>query len=366
MAYLVMELVEGESLANLLRRAGRVTEERALDLIDAMASALEAAQAKGLVHRDVKPSNVLLDRDGRPMLADFGLAKQVSLNDEPDGPMPKATNGTGSAGGDLTDDGVIIGTPAYVAPEQARGERIDHRADIYALGITLFELIMGRPPFNARSNAVLLAQHQALQAPAPDARPPVAALVLRMLAKDPDARFATYADLRAAIAAARPPPMGPASFFPRAAAFFIDLMPLMLVAGLVDWLVMKRLGWPAAAVLLGLVEAHWGGATPGKRLMHLTTLDTHDAPPSSGVSVVRALIKLWGPIATVIVGMLDLKPGKFTVAVGGSMNSQQPVANLTMGIFVLWVVSMFLAFGRRRATLHDRLTRTRVVSSLIS
>ena len=192
-SFLVMDIVEGETLAGVLAREGALAESRALDVADAIAAALEAGSAAGIVHRDVKPSNVLVHRDGtagtRVMLADFGLAKTVDH-------APIAGDGASSSGTALTHAGAIVGTPAYLAPEQARGENVDLRADMYSLGVTLYEALTGQPPFTGTTASALLLQH-VHEAPipprvlAPSVRPAVEALVLRLLEKDPASRFAT-------------------------------------------------------------------------------------------------------------------------------------------------------------------------------
>ncbi len=221
-SFLVMDVVDGESLADLLAREGSLSEARALDVADAIASALEAGSSAGLVHRDVKPSNILVDKQGRVMLADFGLAKNVAFGDEGEASAP-----TQSGMQNLTHAGAILGTPAYLAPEQARGEAVDFRADMYSLGVTLYESLAGQPPFTGETAAALLRQHvnEAPIAPRvlkPSLRPTVESLVMRLLDKRPDARFASYAELRAAIAAARAKELVPATFFVRGVALAVD------------------------------------------------------------------------------------------------------------------------------------------------
>src|SRR5690606_2381767 len=131
--WFTMELVEGRSLRQEVEAAGRLSPERALEVGLAVARALEALAEGGIVHRDVKPDNVLLGRDGSIKLADLGLARTPDR-------------------GDLTLDGDFLGTPAYVAPEQAADPRCaDARSDLWGLGATLFHALFGRPPFEARS-----------------------------------------------------------------------------------------------------------------------------------------------------------------------------------------------------------------------
>jgi eukaryotic-like serine/threonine-protein kinase len=134
--YIVMEYVEGETLADTLRRRGPLPPEEAVELVAQACAGLEHAHAAGLVHRDVKPQNLLLRADGTLKVADFGIAR--------------ATEGTR-----LTQAGTILGTAAYLAPEQAAGEEVGPPADVYALGAILYELLAGRPPYQLDSLAEL-------------------------------------------------------------------------------------------------------------------------------------------------------------------------------------------------------------------
>ncbi|MFL5306936.1 MAG: serine/threonine-protein kinase, partial [Polyangia bacterium] len=200
--YIVMELLSGESLAERLRRVGRLPAEVAIPIADHMAAALGAAHAKGIVHRDLKPDNVFLvadpDRaDRAPVkILDFGVAKLQ-------GPV--------AGGGDLrTRTGIVMGTPQYMSPEQCRDARdVDHRADVYSLGVVLHEMLAGRPPFSSSSWGELVHMHigvapPSLRACGVDVPAPLEAIVLRALAKDPGARFASMEELRQELRAATP------------------------------------------------------------------------------------------------------------------------------------------------------------------
>ena len=180
--YLVTELVDGRTLAKLMDDAGPLLPDWALFLALQVIDGLEAALKVGVVHRDVKPANILLAKDGTAKLADLGTALLI-------GRRPAGAGG-------------MAGTAAYVAPEQARdAPGVDHRADIYSLGATLYHAVTGRMPFPGRSVAEVVFKH--LTAPivpphevTPAVPRPVSDAVTRMLAKAPADRFATYADLR--------------------------------------------------------------------------------------------------------------------------------------------------------------------------
>ena len=174
--YYTMPFVEGESLRARLERSGELAIPEATRFLREVADALAYAHQQGVVHRDIKPENILLDQ-GHALVADFGIAKALS----------EAGLGTGS----LTLTGVAIGTPAYMAPEQATAEpRIDHRADLYALGVVAYEMLTGRPPFRGDSAQALVAAHiieepEPLTKRRPHAGDRLASLVQRLLAKRP-------------------------------------------------------------------------------------------------------------------------------------------------------------------------------------
>jgi YVTN family beta-propeller protein len=184
--FIAMRFVDGEDLRGLLRREGPLAPWRAVRIVAQVADALDAAHERGLVHRDVKPANVLLTAGGHAYLTDFGLTKRA-------GDATQASRGDG-----------WVGTLGYTAPEQIRGERVDARADVYALGCLLYAAVTGRPPFDADSDEAVLYNH--LHAEPPTTGGPFDPVVRRALAKDPAERYPSAGDLgRAALAATGEP-----------------------------------------------------------------------------------------------------------------------------------------------------------------
>ncbi|MBI3724371.1 protein kinase [bacterium] len=175
--YFAMEFVEGEDLQQRMRRMRRLTLEETVDTTIAVASALAVAHEKGVIHRDVKPSNVMIDRQGNVKVMDFGLAKAASTGTE------------------LTQSGIILGTPNYISPEQGRGDQLDGRADLYSLGVMFYELLTGTLPFTSDSPAGLIFKH-VYEPPEPprkrnaDVPPFLEEVALKLLAKDPGERYA--------------------------------------------------------------------------------------------------------------------------------------------------------------------------------
>ncbi|HEY3805939.1 MAG TPA: serine/threonine-protein kinase [Kofleriaceae bacterium] len=225
-AYIVMELLDGESLEARLRR-GAISVADALRLTRQVAGSLAAAHARGIVHRDLKPDNIFIVRDGeaqggeRPKILDFGIAKLTAA----DGDRSR------------TRTGMVMGTPIYMSPEQCRGAgAVDHRADIYSLGCVLYHLLAGRPPFDFEGVGEIISAHLR-EAPRPPSTvasnlpPAIDQLVLRCLAKNPDERFASMTELQLACEAqlakisgigmatiAIPPPQAPSITTMRGAA----------------------------------------------------------------------------------------------------------------------------------------------------
>jgi len=185
--FIVTELVEGETLAERLRR-GPIPADEAVSIALDICRALEAAHARGLIHRDIKPGNVMVLPDGRVKVVDFGIAR--------------------AAGSDtLTGTGVVLGSTAYLAPEQASGQPVDERADLYALGCVLYEMVTGAVPFTADTAVATMYRHVNEAPPRPSAirsiPPGLEGVIMRCLEKDPRDRFATAVDLEHALLSSR-------------------------------------------------------------------------------------------------------------------------------------------------------------------
>jgi serine/threonine-protein kinase len=194
--YYVAELVDGESVATRLRR-GPLAPWEARDVAEQICRALAPAHARRVVHRDVKPANILIASSGQVKVADFGVARLLGGNDN-----LAAT---------------VVGTPSYMAPEQARGRRITPATDVYSIGVVLYEMLAGRPPFTGASAVDLALCH--LQDPLPPLPPGIpdalGAIVERALAKDPDQRYRDGAEMREALARTRRAIPTPSAGVPR-------------------------------------------------------------------------------------------------------------------------------------------------------
>ena len=274
--FIVMEYLGGGSLEQRLREQGAQPPAQALDWLEQAAAALDAAHREGIVHRDVKPANLLFDRHGRVHVADFGIASAAGTNS-------------------LTQTGTVLGTAAYLSPEQAMGEPTSAASDIYSLGIVAFELLTGRRPYEGTSVAAEAAAHITGELPSvcdyhpllPCELDPVFA---KALAKDPRERYASAAEFIAAlraslataagttqIAAARPRPS--AAPPPRRRGLLLPLLALLVVAG-------------AAGAIAALALTHDGGKKaavppPAKASVSVKTVVT-TAPGQTVVTTVQA------------------------------------------------------------------------------
>ncbi len=290
--FLTMAHVSGAPLTGQIDPERPMPQRRAAEIVRKVALALEQAHRKGVVHRDLKPANVMLSADGEPVVTDFGLAKRVG-----DGEANEAK---------LTQDGGIVGTPAYMSPEQVRGEAVGPATDVYSLGALLFELLTGRPPYTGKVGAVL---GQVLAAPVPpvrELRPDVDArldaICRKAMAKVPAERFASMAEVANALGlyleASSAPPAQLAAPAPRAPAPAVDRSPF-------DGLVEAK---PAP----GPKKAKWGRAVAvALALAVLAPL---------GVWLAVVLLRVQTPNGTLVVEVNDdevearLKNGKLVLS----------------------------------------------------
>jgi len=189
--YFSMEYVDGETVKTYLKREGKIPPVRALDIAIQICTALQHAYDHNIVHRDVKPDNIMLTKTGQAKLADLGLAKQITQQSA-----------------DLTQAGITVGTPHYMAPEQAKAEPVDIRSDIYSLGATLYHTLSGKPPFSGSTPVGILMKHASetpppLKETVPDLPKELYRAINRMMAKDPRHRFQTPQDALTALKNAR-------------------------------------------------------------------------------------------------------------------------------------------------------------------
>jgi len=336
---IAMELVPEGTLKDRVSPETPMTAAHAVDAILQVIAGLEAAASIGILHRDVKPSNCFVHRDGRVLVGDFGLSVD--------------------AGGEEKSAGTILGTPGFASPEQLRGDSLDVRSDIYSVGATLFYLLAGRAPFDDRDTTSLLKRVATeppplLTAIRSDLPRGVAAIVAKCLAKPPAERFASYAALRTALEPFGSAVLAPAPIVRRTVAGIIDswvagvlLMPFGVLLQLwpvfdhrADVYILGALRILVTALYYGFFEGRWGMG-PGKALLGLRVVDAHHVAPGLGRAFARAL--LFNLPSQIV------KPF--------AQDAGDTIAGL------LWLVALFSVARRKNGytALHDRVTHTRVV-----
>ncbi len=209
--FMALEKLDGPSLETLLAREPGIRVERAVDVAIQICAALRTAHAHGVIHRDLKPANVILERGDHAVVVDFGMSKIVA--------------GTGAGTTVLTAHNMVFGTPEYMSPEQARGDELDARCDVYALGIILYEMLTGKPPFTGPTPLNVLTEHLTSDIEPPSKRAPegrvtrgLEAVVMHALARDREGRYASASAMAAALMHARAAPNDVESLHPRAFA----------------------------------------------------------------------------------------------------------------------------------------------------
>lgn len=183
--FFIMKFIEGETLNKIIRREGKLSERRAIKIMSDLLDALAYIHKKGIIHRDIKPHNIMIDKNDRTILADFGIARTLESTS-------------------FTKSGAILGTAYYLSPEQAKGLPIDHRVDIYSSGVTLYEMITGELPFRGENTLMVLYQHVNELPPLPSRLNPkisaeMEAVILKALEKDPGKRFSCAEEMKEAL-----------------------------------------------------------------------------------------------------------------------------------------------------------------------
>ncbi len=306
--YIAMEYVEGVDLRKLLLERGGLPADQAFDTCIRVAEGLQAIHDAGIVHRDLKPANLMRDARGETRLMDFGIAKQVGVD--------------AAHGGTVT--GLLVGTPEYMSPEQARGVKIDHRSDVYALGIVTFEVFSGHVPFRGETPIATIFKH--LQEPPPLDGPLAAGLpaslvpvLQRALAKEADERFGSAAEFGQALAAARDAagvaPGGSRTPLPLPGAARTDTPPTLAVTAEARASTATPPPAPTQAArtptpTATLVDARRAGSAPKRRHLILAAV----AALALGVvtlgalALVRLLVSRTRAGASVAVGTLPARP----------------------------------------------------------
>lgn len=361
---IAMELVSGGTLDQRVKNQGPLPVAVAVDAILHVIAGLEAAQAIGILHRDIKPGNCFEDADGTVKIGDFGLSISSAARAETK----------------ITATGSMVGTPAFCSPEQLRGDELNVRSDMYSVGATLFYLLTGRVPFEGRNIAQLVAN--VLEKPAPSPRawrrevPKGLAAVIRCcLAKQLAERFKSYDDLRQALAPYSSAAPTPATLSLRFLAGVLDMVLIGLVGssimmlcygGPLPFLTLvserspRALLWmlgsfPAVLLYYALCEGRWG-ASAGKALCRLRVTGPDKNPPGFLPALLRAVIYVVVP------------PLPYWIACRGdprTIMQDSIVVQQVMGLSFYLVLALLFCTARRRngfAAVQDLATRTRVIS----
>ncbi len=339
--YFAMEFVDGGSLEGRVERQEKLDPEKARIWMIQAVRGLRAAYSAGLVHRDIKPGNLLVDLNETLKIADFGLAKST-------GNKPSSTLA-----------GMIVGTPLYISPEQVNSLPLDHRADMYSLGCTFFHLITGKPPFEGEAPFDVITKHLRDTPPSmlevrPDISPRFAIIFDRLLAKNPVERYASHEELIAALEAAAPENIEYAGFWMRGAAVVID--------GLIASTLVALLQWPGIFVFLAYLIIGHGhfGQTLGKRALHIEVCRLDGRKLGIGRAMIRTLATLWGPIFLGLLILLTQGISALTNSIGKLAELAEAkallgpiVATYVLHTLVYAAGIALAAFNRRHRAFHD-------------
>lgn len=353
--FFAMELVQGVALESALDRGEPLAAEDARKYMIQVAEGLRDAEHAGIIHRDIKPGNLLLDHHGYIKIADFGVAKPIRETDSK-----------------ITQDGAVVGSPFYMAPEQAKGEPLDHRADMYALGCTFFHLLTGAPPFDGKTPLAVVSKHLSSAPPElskvlPGVPKALSAIILRLMQKDPVDRYASYDALIAELERATPRAIQYGGFWVRGAAVGIDLMLLGALIGF--------LGWPGLVLHLAYVTVFQAryGQTLGKYLLNLKVQRTDGSALGFGRSLARTLSSLWLAFLVGLVILLTQGRGGLLHTINQMQPSQmESFQALLIAIVVgnglltlLYLAGLALAaFHPQKRAAHDLVAGSEVVYRL--
>jgi hypothetical protein len=338
---IVMELVPGGTLQDVLKASGPLAMARAVDCALDVLDGLDAAHQRGVIHRDVKPSNCFVDAFGRVKIGDFGLSRTLEVDTH------------------LTTTGMFAGTPAYASPEQVKGQELDFRTDLYSLGATLYCLLAGKAPFEGTQLGAVLSRILTESPRTFDAQGIAVPLglertIFRLMAKDRAQRFPSYAAARAALLPYSSRGLGPASLARRLAAVLVDSAVLTPFVMAVLWTTPNRL----LAALVGIVyyvllEGAWAKSL-GKRAFRLEVTTADDREAGWGRIVLRTLVYTSGGVFSAL-----LLPGFVTLWQRGGTRVG---ANLQQIGPLIWYAVLASTMRRRNgyAGLHEVLSGTRV------
>lgn len=371
--YFAMEFVNGQTLEDRMKKAGPIPWAEALECIIQTTRALFAAHLRGIAHRDVKPSNILLSHGSlyrsskvEIKVADFGLAAPIGSTEEH-----------------------FAGTPRYAAPERIDGRKPDHRSDVYSLGITFYEILTGQPPFDAKSMTDLFAKHMgAARPPIPEDLAPwrLRRLITEMMDPDPFRRPATYEELLERLMALRPKPVVAGGVPARATALAIDLGLVAVVSEVVNSTLgfADRAGSLMALTVLAtyyLVSHRVWQRTIGKRMLNLKLQGTDRAVTLPRL-VLRFAVEFWAPIMAVAMVSLQMGAASGVVDLGSARDQLEAMVGVSkipvieeaaqplmrrlllpnILLVVPWIGGFLLAiFDDNRQALHDRASHTKVV-----
>src|SRR5436190_7521375 len=286
--YIVMELVEGRTLRDILREGRRILPERALEITSSVLDALDYSHRAGIIHRDIKPANVMLTPAGDVKVMDFGIARAIA-----------------DSSATMTQTAAVVGTAQYLSPEQARGEQVDARSDLYSAGCLLFELLTGRPPFVGDSPVSVAYQHVREEAQPPstldrDLSPAIDAITMKALSKRVDERYQSASEMRADVDRALEgrPVLAPPVYSPYAGAETEAFLPptpraadptaVTQPVGLEEDEESRRRGWLWELLIALLVIAVVAALILIPKLTAGTPTPTTQVPPITGMTVSEA------------------------------------------------------------------------------